>query len=150
TVHDGRHELFIEHRLLVAGVPTTFITHVTDDVTGEARREGPITYVLRRGDQTLEVDVPKLARLGIYLPELTFPTPGVWRVRVRIPWAQGVNEVVLPERTVFASEADARASLEVEGPEGISFLKEQAWKIPVRLERATRRSLVERLQLPAE
>lgn len=151
TVHGGRHELFIEHRLLVANVPAKFITHVTDEVTGEARREGPITYVLRLGDEPpIEVPVPELARLGIYLPELTFPEPGSWAVTVRIPWAEGVNDVVLPERTVFASDEAAKASPELEGPEGISFLKEQAWKVPVRVERATRRSLVERVRLPAE
>lgn len=151
TVHGGRHELFIEHRLLVAGVPATFITHVTDEVTGEARREGPITYVLQRGDEPpLEVPVPEVARLGIYLPSLTFPEPGEWTVTVRIPWADGVNDVVLPERTVFASEDEAKTSPEVEGPEGISFLKEQAWKVPVRVERAARRTLVERVRLPAQ
>ena len=151
TVHGGRHELFIEHRLLVAGVPTRFITHVTDEVTGEARREGPITYLLQRGEAApLEVPAPEVARLGIYLPDLTFPAPGQWRVSVRIPWAEGAEEVALPERTVFASQEEADASPEAEGPEGISFLKEQAWKVPVRLERATRRALAERLLLPGE
>jgi multidrug efflux pump subunit AcrA (membrane-fusion protein) len=151
TVHGGRHELFIEHRLLVANVTARFITHVTDEVTGEARREGPITYVLQRGNELpIEVPVPQIARLGIYLPELTFPKPGVWTVTVRIPWAEGVNDVVLPDRTVFASGEEAKNSPELEGPEGISFLKEQAWKVPVRVERATRRSLVERVRLPAE
>ena len=151
TVHGGRHELFIEHRLLVANVPTRFITHVTDEVTGEARREGPITYLLQQGDAPpLEVPVPEVARLGIYLPDLTFPRAGQWKVTVRIPWAEGVNEVVLPERTVYPSEEAANASPELEGPEGISFLKEQAWKVPVRVERASRRTLVERLRLPGE
>ncbi len=150
TVHGGRHELFIEHRLLVAGSPTRFITHVTDEVTGEARREGPITFVLRRGDDPpTEVPVPEVARLGIYLPDLTFPAPGTWEVAVRIPWAEGVDEVPLPTRTVYSTEAEAAASPEADGPAGISFLKEQAWKVPVRLERVGRRTLVERLRLPA-
>ncbi|MCO5170666.1 MAG: efflux RND transporter periplasmic adaptor subunit [Planctomycetes bacterium] len=151
TVHGDRHELFIEHRLLVAGVPTRFVTHVTDAVTGEARREGPITFVLLRADEPpIEVPVSGVARLGIYSPDLTFPGPGPWSVTVRVPWVGGVDEVALPARTVFASDAEAEASPATEAPEGISFLKEQAWRVPVRVERAARRTLVERLRLPAE
>lgn len=149
TVHSSRHELFIEHRQLVAGVPTRFITHVTDLVTLEARSAGPVTYVLRQGsDPPLQVEVPAVARLGIYLPDLTFPAAGVWQVSLRVPWAEGTDEVRLPDRTVFATAEEAAAAPEVEGPEGVSFLKEQSWKLPLRIERVARRTLTERVRLP--
>jgi membrane fusion protein, heavy metal efflux system len=151
TVHSGRHQLFIEHRLLVAGANTKFVTHVTDDVTGEPRREGSITYVLRLSDGApTEVTAEKPDRAGIYEVMLTFPSAGSWRVSVKIPWAEGTNEVALPERTVFATAEEAAKSPEGEEVSGISFLKEQGWKVPVIVERATRRSLVERLRLPGE
>ena len=149
TVHSTRHELFIEHRLLVAGQATTFITHVTDLVTLEARSAGPVTYVLRRGDGApVEVEVPAPARTGIYLPELTFPSAGTWQVSLQVPYPDGVDEVPLPARTVFASAKEAAASPVVEGPEGITFLKEQSWKIPLRITQVSRRTLVERVRLP--
>lgn len=149
TVHSPRHELFIEHQLIVAGTATKFITHVTDLVTCLARSEGPITYVLRQGsDPPIEVPVPQVARLGIYLPELTFPKAGVWQVAVRIPHAEGTDEVPLPDRTVFATAEEAAASPESEGPEGISFLKEQSWKLPLRIDQVARRTLTERVRLP--
>jgi hypothetical protein len=40
TVWSERFEIFLEHRLIVAHTPTTFITHVTDLETLEPRREG--------------------------------------------------------------------------------------------------------------
>jgi cobalt-zinc-cadmium efflux system membrane fusion protein len=149
TVHSGRHQLFIEHRLLVAGTGTKFVTHVTDDVTGEPRREGSITYVLRLGDGApTEVTAENPDRAGIYEVMLTFPSTGTWRVSVKIPWADGTNEVPLPDRTVFATAEDAARSPEGEEVSGISFLKEQGWKVPVIVERAKRRPLVERVRLP--
>ena len=42
TVFGERHEVFAEHRLVVAGTPTKFVTHVTDLKTLEPRREGPV------------------------------------------------------------------------------------------------------------
>jgi membrane fusion protein, heavy metal efflux system len=151
TVHSGRHQLFIEHRLLVAGVSTKFVTHVTDDITGEPRREGSITYVLRLGDGApTEVTAEEPDRAGIYEVMLTFPSAGAWHVSVKIPWTEGLNEVALPERTVFASAEDAAKSPEGEEVSGISFLKEQGWKVPVIVERATRRSIVERVRLPGD
>jgi len=151
TVHSGRHQLFIEHRLLVAGVSSKFVTHVTDDVTGEPRREGPITYVMRMGDGApTEVTAEAPDRAGIYEVMLTFPSAGAWRVSVRIPWAEGTNEVALLERTVFATAEDAAKSPEGEEVSGISFLKEQGWKVPVVVERAPRRTLVEVARLPGE
>lgn len=61
--------------------------------------------------------VPEIARLGIYLPEVTFPKAGAWSVTVRISWTEGVNDVVLPKRAVFAS-TEANASPEVEARAG--------------------------------
>lgn len=115
TVHSGRHQLFIEHRLLVAGVSSKFVTHVTDDITGEPRREGSITYVMRLGDRwPTEVTAERPDRAGIYEVMLTFPSAGAWRASVRIPWAEGTNEVALPERTVFATAEGAAKSPEGE------------------------------------
>src|SRR5688500_8796038 len=47
TAWGERHEIFTEHRHVVAGTPTKFVTHVTDLKNMEPRREGPITFQLR-------------------------------------------------------------------------------------------------------
>ena len=148
TVWGDRFEIFLEHRLLVAGVPTQFVTHVTDLVTLEPRREGPVTFVLRHGAEApTEHVAPAPARDGIYLPELTFPRAGEWLVSLHIPFAGETSVVSLPPLTVFASHAEAKNAPEPVAPDGISFLKEQQWKILTQTAPVSQRALVERLRL---
>lgn len=148
TVWGDRFEIFLEHRLLVVGVPTTFVTHVTDLLTLEPRREGPVTFVLRHGPETpIEQVSPAPARDGIYLPDIPFPKPGEWLVSLRIPLEGKESVVSLPPFTVFASSEEAKNSPEPVAPDGISFLKEQQWKILTQTTPVGRRPLVERLRL---
>ena len=51
SVFGERHEIFAEHRLVVAGTPTKFVTHVTDLKTLEPRREGPVRFQMRLGQE---------------------------------------------------------------------------------------------------
>ena len=103
TVWGDRFEIFLEHRLLVVGVPTTFVTHVTDLLTLEPRRDGPVTFVLRHGTEApIEQVSPAPARDGIYLPDIPFPQPGEWLVSLRIPLEGKESVVSLPPFTVFS------------------------------------------------
>ncbi len=150
TVWGDRFEIFAEHKLIVAGVPTTFVTHVTDLKTLEPRREGPVTFVMQLGtDPHVESTDPAPARAGIYTPKLTFSKPGAWDVSLRIPIDGAESVVLLPRFTVYASKDDAQKAPEQEAPEGISFLKEQQWKVLTKTEPVARRRLVERLRVPA-
>ena len=81
TVFGERHEVFVEHRLAVAGTPTKFVTHVTDLKTLEPRREGPVRFQLRIGQEIPIEQVEKTpTRAGIYEAMLTFPKAGDWSV----------------------------------------------------------------------
>jgi RND family efflux transporter MFP subunit len=150
TVWGERFEIFLEHQFIVAGVPTGFITHVTDLKTLEPRREGKVAFVLRQGsDAPIEhvEDEPK--RAGIYIPELTFPKPGTWTVALRIPIDGAESVVELPAFTVWATKKEAKHAPEPEAPEGISFLKEQQWKVLTATAPVQRRELTERVRVPA-
>ena len=151
TIWTERYEIFAEHQFVVAGVPTRFITHVTDLKTLEPRSEGAIKLMMRADgvDRTLEHTEPAPDRTGIYLPELTFPEPGDWQTTIYVP-TDGVDETVeLPLIKVFASEHDVEHAAVPEEPDGISFLKEQQWKILSKTEPIGRKSLIERLAVPA-
>ena len=151
TVWGERHEIFAEHRLVVAGTPTKFVTHVTDLKTLEPRREGPINFVLRpANDAPIEQIEKAPTRGGIYEAMLTFPKAGDWNVNVSIPTEDGEKTVALPPVRVFATKHEADHAKEPEAPEGVSFLKEQQWKILSRAEPVTKRKLVERVQVPAQ
>jgi cobalt-zinc-cadmium efflux system membrane fusion protein len=148
TVWSDRFEIFLEHRLVVVNTPTKFITHVTDLTTLEPRREGPLTFILRRGSEEPTTHVePTPARDGIYIPELTFPKPGEWIVSLVIPSAGQEYVVELPPLTVFATHEEMARTPDPAAPEGISFLKEQQWKLSTKTEPVHRRQAVERVRL---
>ncbi|MEK7686498.1 MAG: efflux RND transporter periplasmic adaptor subunit [Verrucomicrobiota bacterium] len=150
TVFGERHEIFAEHRLVVAGTPTKFVTHVTDLKTLEPRREGPVRFQMRLGQEAPIEQVEKTpTRAGIYEAMLTLPKPGDWSVTVLIPIAGGEATVPLPPVKVYATQHEVDHAEAPEPPEGISFLKEQQWKILAGTDPATKRKLVEQLRLPA-
>jgi RND family efflux transporter MFP subunit len=149
TVWTDRYEIFLEHQFLVVNAPTRFITHVTDLVTLEPRRKGPVTFVLRQGTDTQVLHIePQPAREGIYLPDLTFAQPGTWSVALRIPRGAQEDVVALPPLTVFASRAEAANAPDPVVPEGITFLKEQQWKLRTQTTPVHSQQVTEQLRVP--
>jgi RND family efflux transporter MFP subunit len=149
TVWTDRHEVFAEHRAPVANKATTFITHVTDLHTLEPRREGMVKFVLRQGETVAEHPQAAPARAGIYLPGIIFPKAGDWQLTLLIP-TDGTNAPVeLGTIKVYADEHSAEHAEIADGPEGVSFLKEQQWKILSQTEPVTKRRVVERLRVAA-
>ncbi|HYG33841.1 MAG TPA: efflux RND transporter periplasmic adaptor subunit [Clostridia bacterium] len=150
TVFGERHEIFAEHRMVVAGTPTKFVTHVSDLKTFEPRREGPVRFQLRLGQEPPVERLEKApARAGIYEAMLTFPKPGEWNVALVVPTEEGDKTIAFPPIQVFANAHDAEHAEVPEPPAGISFLKEQQWKILAGTEPASKHRLVEQLRLPA-
>lgn len=149
TVWTDRYEVFAEHKAPVVGQPTTFITHVTDLVTLEPRREGMVKFLLRQGQSATEHPQAAPARAGIYLPALVFPQAGDWQLTLVVP-TDGTNvPVELGTIKVHADQHAADHADIPDAPEGVSFLKEQQWKILSRTEPAARRDISERVRLPA-
>ncbi len=148
TIWSERYEVFAEHKAPIAGETTTFITHVTDLVTSEPRREGMVKFVLRQGATTLEHPQAAPARPGIYLPGIAFPQAGDWQLTLLIPTDGTQVPVALGTIKVYADKHSADHADIPDAPEGVSFLKEQQWKIHSRTEPATKRTLSERVRLP--
>lgn len=150
TAWGDRFEIFLEHKLIVANQPVTFAIHVTEIGTAQARREGKITLVLTpAAGSAIEHVEDAPTGPGIYLPAIRFPTAGGWKVGIRIPVDGGECRVELPPVTVYATAGEALKAPEPVAPEGITFLKEQQWKLLTRVEPTGRRRMVERLRLPA-
>ena len=149
TVWTDRYEIFAEHKAPVVSKPARFITHVSDVRTGEPRTRGPIKFVLRQGDTSFEHPQSAPERPGIYVPAIIFPKAGDWQGVVLIPSEGGDATVELGLIRVYADDNAAAHAEFPEPPEGISFLKEQQWKIRAITEPVTKRHLVERMRLPA-
>jgi membrane fusion protein, heavy metal efflux system len=150
TVWTDQYEVFAEHTPPVVNKPTRFITHITDLKTAEPRTEGTVKFVLRQGETTFEHPQAAPERPGIYIPAITFPKTGDWQATLLIPTDGSDAVVELGAIKVYADDHTAAHAEFPEPPEGISFLKEQQWKILTRAEPVTKRKLVERVQVPAE
>jgi len=142
TVWGERLEVFLEHPYLVAGVAAEFVTHVSDLATGEPRMTGPVIFVLT-SDSGLRREYVEHApaRAGIYLPQIIFPEPGRWAVKLKAPTEGVDHEVELPDVTVYGSQAQADAAPEAEVVQGVTFLKEQQWPLRMKVQPAAVRSI---------
>lgn len=149
TVWTDRFEVFAEHTPPVVAKPTRFITHVSDLRTGEPRTQGPVKFILRQGDSSFEHPQAAPERPGIYIPAITFPKTGEWQTALIIPTDSGDATVELGVIRVYADDYSAAHAELPEAPEGISFLKEQQWKIRSITEPIAKRRLVERMKLLA-
>lgn len=150
TVWTDRYEVFAEHTAAVVNKPTRFITHVTDLKTAEPHTEGMVKFILRQGETTFEHPQSAPERPGIYIPAITFSKTGDWMASLLVP-TDGSNAIVeLGTVKVYADDHSAAHAEFPEPPEGISFLKEQQWKIRSRAEPVAKRRLVERVRAPAE
>lgn len=148
TVWTNGYEIFAEHTPVIAAVSTKFITHISELQTGLPRSSGPIKFVFRSGADLIEHPQAAPDRPGIYVPAVTLPNIGDWQASVIIPGETNAT-VHLGVIRVFPNE-DAAAHAELpEAPEGISFLKEQQWKLKLRSEQMITRTLVERISVSA-
>ena len=152
TVWDERFEVFAEHPPAVAGIPSEFVVHLTRLTDGAPRTAGSLTF---RGEPEesggiIEETAPAPARPGIYEVKLTFPASGMWTVTLLFSSPSGRERIVLSGIRVFGTSGEA-ADFSVPGDlEGIPFLKEQQWTIPLLTAQAVRRGKddAEELSIP--
>jgi multidrug efflux pump subunit AcrA (membrane-fusion protein) len=135
TVWDERFEIFLEHPLIEVNESVPFVTHVSDLVTLEPRKSGLVTFILQLGSTApIKHIETKPARDGIYIPELTFPKPGDWNVSLAIPLDDKDHVISLSPVKVYGSHDELHTALPTGQVDGISFLKEQQWKVPTKTE----------------
>jgi membrane fusion protein, heavy metal efflux system len=145
TTWSDRFEIFAEFEPVTAGRAFELVTHVTSLETREPRRGGPLRLMLRRGGRVVKLVTDQPAQPGIYLTEVTLDEAGSWEMSIDFPGMDGGGTVRLPAIEVHADAHDAAHAEVAPVPDGISFLKEQQWRIRLGTERASRRRLVERL-----
>ena len=142
-------EWFVEHPLLVVGLPASFAAHLTRLDGFRAVEEGRLTVELLGPDgsvrQQVEVEAP--ARSGIFVPVLVPEAAGAGSLRLIYSGPSGEVDEVGWQVRVAASVADlGEAPAE---PEGIGFLKEQQWRIPFATIPVGVRAMRETIEIPA-
>lgn len=131
-------EIFYEYPPLVAGADgEPWAIHVTRLETFEPVREG--TLRLRLTDsagRTVEAVAEAPAREGIFTPAPSVEAAGSWRVVMEIETPTSRATIVAPEIRAYASADEIPREEGEEESGGISYLKEQQWKVPFRTEAA--------------
>ncbi|MHC4680574.1 MAG: efflux RND transporter periplasmic adaptor subunit [Planctomycetota bacterium] len=95
---------------------------------------------MTQGSQRIEHRDPAPQRDGIYIPELVFPRSGTWSVVLQIPMDGKMYDVPFPKIQVYQTQDQADQAPDPIEPDGFSFLKEQQWIIPFRVEQVTQRT----------
>lgn len=129
TMWNDTLELFMEYPVLTAGRGGRFIIHLTILDGFQPVRDGRVTLAFRGPDgQRREFVADSLLREGIFAPEVTLPAAGAhgFTLVYSGPAASGTFAI-----DGFAVLGHGEALPPEEADDGgISFLKEQQWKVP--------------------
>lgn len=123
-------ELFMEYPGLVVGQPAKFNVHLTDLTDFAPLRTGKVSFRFdpEGGGEgfTVVQDTPRAP--GIYGPAPEFPRPGVWNLTITVESPQARDVIAVPGLRAYPTAAEIPAETGGGGG-GISYLKEQQWKI---------------------
>ena len=133
TIYSDELELFVKFPPLITGERATFITHFTRLSDHKPLLQGELTLTLS-GPSTQSVVVDTPARPGIFEPSIIPDTSGDFTLSFTIETETLIVEFIIDHLEVFDDDEEAEAhAAECEEHDhrrgGISFLKEQAWKI---------------------
>lgn len=124
TVWSANYEVFTEYEVPVVGEGVPFLIHLTELKSGSAV-ESPIE-IKASGPEGAGVQISSVvSRPGLYIPKITFPKFGEWKLNLVVAG----EAISLPAIQVFKNQEEARKAKPVTPPEGITFLKEQQWKL---------------------
>ena len=145
TVWTEQFELFMEYPQLQVGLPARFAAHLTHVKTFEPVVKGPVVFefIGERGVvKRVAVEAP--IRAGIFVPEVTFETPGEMTLRVHVQEPPLGGEIEVTSIMVYPQDSEV-PPLEEPDFQGdqITYLKEQQWKLPFRAEPAAEHLLVD-------
>ncbi len=138
TIWTDQTELFVEFPGLVEGKTSKFAAHFTVLDKHQPVREGSVTVSLIKGESGIRHTVESPSSPGIFTPSLQPKEPGVYNLVFDLKTPEYSDRIVIENVQVYASIAEASQNLSAEADEGgISFLKEQAWKIDFQTEPVT-------------
>ncbi|PLX23453.1 MAG: hypothetical protein C0599_04490 [Salinivirgaceae bacterium] len=129
TLFADGYELFVEFESLVKGQTSSFAAHFTRLDTYKPVLEGQITVSLIKGNKGIRHTVEKPASPGIFRPALQPKESGTYKLLFELKSQHGDVTFAIDPIEVFSTAEDAAiAAKDDEHIDGVSFLKEQAWK----------------------
>lgn len=130
TTWTPKTELFVEFPALVVGSDSRFAAHFSYMSNFKPVTEGKVEVTLSKQPVSSRVDT--VSAPGIFRPTITPTLAGTYSLTFIIQTPTVSDTIVIQDVEVYESINDAIAHIpeEPENPNEISFLKEQAWKMP--------------------
>jgi cobalt-zinc-cadmium efflux system membrane fusion protein len=147
-------ELFVEFPALVAGKETPFAAHLTDLETFKPVSDGLLRVSLT-SSQGKQIDAEARTPIvpGIYRPVVTVEEPGSYRLAFHRydPGKQEIYDTIDAGEIEVAEKPQAKKeSTETPQAKGITFLKEQQWRMDFATEPVGEKELSVLLKMSAE
>jgi len=131
TIWTDKTELFVEFPALIVGKNSRFLAHFTSMNKHKPILEGNLTVSLIKGSKGIRHKVEYPGSPGIFTPTLQPKESGICQLIFELNTPEYSDRIVIENIVVYASAEEAKNTLSIdkEAGGGISFLKEQAWKI---------------------
>ncbi|MPZ78784.1 MAG: efflux RND transporter periplasmic adaptor subunit [Deltaproteobacteria bacterium] len=147
-------ELFVEFSPLLVGKETPFAAHLTDLKTFKPVADGTLRVVLTREKGREAAAVAKAPTVaGIYRPVIKVDEPGSYRLvfhRYRSGTEEIYDSIDAGEIEVLEKQQAARQQAERPQAKGITFLKEQQWRMDFATDAVGEKDLSVLLKMTAE
>jgi RND family efflux transporter MFP subunit len=151
TLWSDKTELFVEFPALVVGEPSRFAAHFTILDEHQPVREGQVTVSLVNEDKGIRNTAESPSSPGIFSPTLQPKTAGNFKLIFELKTSTYNDTLIIHDVIVYATKYDAIETLgSIDEGGGISFLKEQAWKIGFATEQVKRQPITEVIHTSGE
>jgi len=125
-------EVFAEAAPFVAGQESNILAHFSRLENFKPLEEGSVTVSLIVGTDDVRQTLEQPVRAGIYLFSLQPTATGTGKLIFDIKTSKGTSQITVPNITVYDSEHDAYEAAAETVPtssNGVTFTKEQSWKV---------------------
>ncbi|PVW13763.1 efflux RND transporter periplasmic adaptor subunit [Marixanthomonas spongiae] len=130
TIWTDKTELFVEFPALIVGNGSRFAAHFTVLDKHQPVREGSVTVSLIKDGKGIRNTVDTPSSPGIFSPTIQPKEAGNYQLVFELMTPEYSDKISIDNVMVYATTDEAIKALGTEEDDaGISFLKEQAWKI---------------------
>jgi len=132
TAYNADFEVFAELTPFVVGETSDILAHFSQLENFKPLAEGSVTVSLIVGTDDIHQTLEQPTRTGIYQFALRPNVSGSGKLVFDIQTAKGVSQVIIPNVTVYDDEHEAHeaaAAAAVTSDNGVTFTKEQSWKV---------------------
>lgn len=134
-------ELFMEYDPMIAGHKVKFIIHLTTLSDFQPVREGRVRLSFTdQNGKIISEEVNTLLREGIFTPQIALEQTGRYDFTLSYSGQKAEETFLIGPFEVYASEEDVPVP-ESDSVPGITFLKEQQWKIDFSTEPVVKRQI---------